>query len=72
MRFRLLLALSFALGCLPAVPAQGPSKNPKVYDIAGDQKPGEFEDIEAWINSKPLKFKELRGKVVVVHFFAFA
>lgn len=31
----------------------------------------EFESIEAWVNSDPLTMKSLRGKVVVVHFFAF-
>lgn len=31
----------------------------------------EFEGIDQWINSEPLTMKELRGKVVVVHFFAF-
>lgn len=69
---RLLLTLAFAGCLLPLAPAQGPSKEPKVYEIKGDQKPGEFADVEAWINSKPLTFKQLKGKVVVVHFFAFA
>jgi peroxiredoxin len=31
----------------------------------------EFEGIEEWINSEPLSMAGLRGKVVVVHFFAF-
>lgn len=31
----------------------------------------EFADIEAWINSSPLTMESLRGRVVVVHFFAF-
>jgi peroxiredoxin len=31
----------------------------------------EFEGIEEWINSDPLTLESLRGKVVVVHFFAF-
>ncbi len=31
----------------------------------------EFEGIEEWINSEPLTMAGLRGKVVVVHFFAF-
>jgi len=30
-----------------------------------------FPGVEAWINSKPLTLKELRGKVVVLHFWAF-
>ena len=31
----------------------------------------EFESIETWINSEPVTMESLRGKVVVVHFFAF-
>ena len=31
----------------------------------------EFADIDAWINSQPLTMESLRGRVVVVHFFAF-
>lgn len=31
----------------------------------------EFDGIEEWINSEPLSMAGLRGKVVVVHFFAF-
>jgi hypothetical protein len=39
--------------------------------IEGDQAAPEFEGITAWVNSKPLAMKELRGKVVVIHFMAF-
>lgn len=31
----------------------------------------EFEGIDAWLNSEPITMESLRGKVVVVHFFAF-
>lgn len=31
----------------------------------------EFVGVEEWINSEPLTLEALRGKVVVVHFFAF-
>jgi hypothetical protein len=31
----------------------------------------ELQGIEAWINSKPLALKDLRGKVVVLHFWTF-
>lgn len=31
----------------------------------------EFDDVEAWINGEPMTLAELRGQVVVVHFFAF-
>jgi hypothetical protein len=31
----------------------------------------EFNKVTEWLNSKPLKLSELKGKVIVVHFFAF-
>lgn len=31
----------------------------------------EVRGVDTWINSKPLTFQDLRGKVVVVHFWAF-
>ena len=40
-------------------------------EIKGRQEAPEFEDIAAWVNSKPVTMKSLKGKVVVVHFMAF-
>jgi len=31
----------------------------------------EFAEVDHWINSSPLTMRELRGKVVLVHFYAF-
>jgi len=31
----------------------------------------EFKKADEWINSKPLQLKDLRGQVVVVHFWTF-
>ena len=39
--------------------------------IEGDQAAPEFEDITAWVNTKPLTMKGLKNKVLVVHFMAF-
>ncbi|HMP01350.1 MAG TPA: redoxin domain-containing protein [Gemmatales bacterium] len=50
--------------------------DPKTWEpmvITGNQKAPEFVDVTEWLNtSKPIKWSDLRGKVVVVHFFAFA
>ncbi len=42
------------------------SKLDRIYPMAP-----EFVPVESWVNSKPLTLKELRGKVVLVHFYAF-
>jgi hypothetical protein len=34
-------------------------------------KAPEITGIEEWINSEPLKLKDLRGQVVVLHFWTF-
>ena len=58
-----ILLLGAALLPLATAPAQQPAKmNIRAPD---------FEEIDQWINSKPLKRADLRGKVVVVHFMTF-
>ena len=42
------------------------SKLKRIYPMAP-----EFVTAEHWLNSRPLTLKELRGKVVLVHFYAF-
>ena len=42
------------------------SKLKRIYPMAP-----EFVAVEDWLNSGPLTLKELRGKVVLVHFYAF-
>ncbi len=42
------------------------SKLGRIYAMAP-----EFASIEPWINSSPLSISDLRGKVVLVHFYAF-
>ena len=45
--------------------ARGPE--PPAMKIAAP----ELEGIDAWINSEPLALKDLRGQVVVLHFWTF-
>ena len=69
------LGLLFLMCSLPvlALGVEDP-KDPKdwtPHKIPEKTKAPEFEDISEWINSEPLTMKELKGKVVVVHFMAF-
>ena len=47
-------------------PTFDPSKLSRIYAMAP-----EFNTVEHWINSEPLTMSELKGKVVIVHFYAF-
>jgi hypothetical protein len=80
MNARVLVSLGI-MGLLVAIPGivasfpDGSDKddpsNWSPVEIKGRQEAPEFEDIAAWVNSKPLTMKSLKGKVVVVHFMAF-
>lgn len=47
----------------------------KQFDLSRVMQVGcvapELRDVTAWINSEPISLRQLRGKVVVVHFWAF-
>jgi peroxiredoxin len=47
----------------------------KPFDLSGVKwvatAAPELRDVETWFNSDPLELKQLRGKVVIVHFWAF-
>ncbi len=45
----------------------GPGQEP----VAMKTPAPELRGIDAWINSDPLTLKELRGKVVILHFWTF-
>ena len=47
-------------------PTFDPSKLKRIYAMAP-----EFVKVKTWINSNPLTASDLRGKVVLVHFYAF-
>jgi hypothetical protein len=57
------LVLALSLIAVPCAEAQQPAS---MKIPAPD-----FQGIDEWINSKPLSLKDLKGKVVVVHFWAF-
>jgi hypothetical protein len=65
MRLVLRLVTSVVLG--HTLTTAGCAQEPVSLKVAAP----ELRGIEAWINSKPLTLKELRGKVVVLHFWTF-
>jgi hypothetical protein len=67
----LLMAIPGLVASLPDGSDQDDPSSRTPVEIKGRQVAPEFEDIAAWVNSKPLTMKGLKGKVVVVHFMAF-
>lgn len=67
--------LWFALILFLAGPVRAETKDdPSSWEpipIAGRQKMPPFEGITDWINGKAVQPKDLKGKVVVVHFLTF-
>jgi hypothetical protein len=57
------LALGFSLAAVLWAGAPQP--------VAMKTPAPELQDIDEWINSKPMTLKELKGKVVVLHFWTF-
>jgi hypothetical protein len=56
-----------ALAAVVALTTPATTQEPVAMKVAAP----ELDGIEAWINSKPLALKDLRGKVVVLHFWTF-
>lgn len=61
--FRLPLSLLFVLAFASLAAAQNPQ--------SGKLPAPEFAGVTEWVNSEPLQLSQLRGKVVLVHFWAF-
>jgi len=62
---RMIAGVLLAGAMLMFMPARG--EQPVAMSIPAP----EFEKAEEWINSKPLQLKDLRGQVVVLHFWTF-
>ncbi len=58
-------------GALAATAQCGAATVPETQPEALKVKAPEFQDVTEWVNTKPLSFKDLRGQVVVVHFWTF-
>lgn len=71
-RFMGCLVLALMIG--PAFAVGADNTDPSTWTpirIPGQQRAPEFADITAWINSAPLTMRDLKGKVVVVHFLTY-
>ena len=69
-----LCCVSFAITAMVIGGGREPTNDPASWTpicIPGRQKAPEFEDVAEWINSEPRTMKDLKGKVIVVHFMAF-
>ena len=69
-----LCCVSFAIPAMVTGGRGEPTNDPASWTpirIPGRQKAPEFEDVAEWINSEPRTMKDLKGKVIVVHFMAF-
>lgn len=66
MRMLLFASLAAVLIMLGMVRV-GPSEQPTPLKTPAP----ELAEVTAWINTEPLTLAQLKGKVVVVHFFAF-
>mgnify|MGYP001336520160 CR=1 FL=1 len=71
-RWLSILALTAGLVGVAGAQEQSDPKSWTPSEIKGTQRAPEFTEVTEWVNTKPIKWAELRGKVVVVHFFAFA
>lgn len=69
-RWSLCLGAIFSASAVAADEPKDP-KNWTPIQIRGEQKAPEFEAVTEWLNSPALTIKELKGKVVLVHFMAF-
>jgi hypothetical protein len=57
------LILALLLAAVPSARAQQPAEMKILAP--------ELQGIDAWINSKPTSLADLKGKVVVLHFWTF-
>ena len=64
-------ALVFVAAIAASVAAFTFAASPPAAGAAGQRPAPEFQNIETWLNSKPLKLEELRGKVVLVDFWTY-
>jgi hypothetical protein len=63
--------LSIPLATLMRSPVPAHAAEDAGQPVAMKVPAPDFQDVTEWINSKPLTWDNLRGQVVVVHFWTF-
>lgn len=59
--------VALIVGSAMAMPPQAGAQQPVAMQMAAP----ELKGIDLWINSKPTALSDLKGKVVVLHFWTF-
>jgi hypothetical protein len=67
----LLSAACLAMSCSPPAPGTRSEETRAEEPVAMRIAAPELKGIQEWINSSPLTLKELRGRVMVLHFWTF-
>lgn len=70
-RPKVVLAIAAVIASMAVLSLAAPSPDGDVATGAAQTAP-EFQSIEKWLNSEPLKLQELRGKVVLVDFWTYS
>ncbi|WP_414929880.1 thioredoxin family protein [Variovorax sp. Root473] len=70
MKSHVLLGMAAVAASVGILTAAAPPSGGDIASRAAEMAP-EFQNIDQWLNSQPLKLQELRGKVVLVDFWTY-
>jgi len=70
MKSNVLIGIAAVAASVGILTAAAPPSGGNIASSAAEMAP-EFQTIDQWLNSQPLKLQELRGKVVLVDFWTY-